>query len=311
MTSLKILLIGKNGQVGSELATILPHLGQVVSLDRQHLDLSKPNQIRNTIDDVRPHIVVNAAAYTAVDEAESDETAAQTINADAPAVIAQEAKKIGAGVVHYSTDYVFDGLKMSPYEEDDEPNPRSVYGRTKLAGERAVRDVGVPHLIFRTAWIYATRGRNFLLTILSLASQQKELRIVNDQFGAPTWCREIARATTNILGQLLKSDTDIRSFERVTGTYHMTAAGQTNWHEFATAILEGVRLAPQASWVRTANRKPLSAQRVIPIKTQDYPTAARRPAYSVLSNRRLADTFAIQLPEWRAQLDAVLAERGE
>ena len=308
--SAKILLIGKNGQVGAELAAILPRLGPVVSLDRQQLDLSKPSQIRHTIEDVRPHIIVNAAAYTAVDRAESDETAAHAINADAPAVIAQEAKKIGAGVVHYSTDYVFDGLKKSPYEESDQPNPRSVYGRTKLAGEQAVRDAGVPHLIFRTAWVYGTRGRNFLLTILGLASQREELRIVNDQFGAPTWCREIARATTSILERQSRDSAYAPWLTRVSGTYHMTAAGVTTWCGFAQAILE--EASPELPWVQAAtNGHPLIGRRIVPVATAEYPTPACRPAYSVLSNSRLAQTFGVQLPNWRAQLrSAVTATSG-
>jgi dTDP-4-dehydrorhamnose reductase len=307
--SVKILLIGKNGQVGAELAAILPRLGQVVSLDRRQLDLSKPSQIRHTIEDVRPNIVVNAAAYTAVDQAESDEAAAQAINADAPAVIAQEAKKVGAGVVHYSTDNVFDGLKTFPYEEDDEPNPGSVYGRTKLAGEQAVRDAGVPHLIFRTAWVYATRGRNFLLTILRLASQREELRIVNDQFGAPTWCREIAQATTAVLKRQSRDGADAPWLVEVSGTYHMTAAGVTTWFGFAQAILDEV--SPELPWVETAtNGHPLTCRRIVPITTAEYPTPARRPAYSVLSNSRLAQTFGVQLPNWRAQLrSAITASR--
>ena len=216
-------------------------------------------------------------------------------------MIAQEAKKIGAGVVHYSTDYIFDGLKTSPYEEDDEPNPRSVYGRTKLAGELGVRDAGVPHLIFRTAWVYATRGRNFLLTVLRLASQREELRIVNDQFGAPTWCREIARATTSILERQSRDNAGAPWLREVSGTYHMTAAGVTTWFGFAQAILEEV--SPELPWLEAAtNGRPLIAQRIVPISTAEYPTPARRPAYSVLSNSRLTRTFGLQLPDWRAQL---------
>ena len=299
--SARILLIGKNGQVGAELAASLPRLGQVVSLDRQQLDLSKPVQVRRMIEDVRPNIIVNAAAYTAVDQAESDGAAAQAINADAPAVIAQEAKKIGAGVVHYSTDYVFDGLKTFPYDEDDPPNPRSVYGRTKLAGEQAVRGSGVPHLIFRTAWIYATRGRNFLLTVLRLASQREELRIVNDQFGAPTWCYEIARATTSILERQSRGSENPPWLAEISGTYHMTAQGVTTWFGFAEAILEEV--SPEHPWVETATSgHPLIGRRIVPITTAEYPTPACRPAYSVLSNSRLTQTFGVQLPNWRTQL---------
>lgn len=305
--SVKILLIGKNGQVGAELEAFLPRLGQVVALDRQQLDLSKPNQIRRAIGEVRPQIIVNAAAYTAVDAAETDETAARAINADAPSVIAEKAKKIGAALVHYSTDYVFDGSKNLPYDESDPPNPLSVYGKTKLAGERAIRDSGVPHLIFRTAWVYSTRGRNFLLRILHLASQREELRIVRDQIGAPTWCREVARATTSILGRFSEPREVAPSFSQASGTYHMTAGGIASWCDFAQAILdEANNASPNLPWLVAAmNGGPLLARRVVPIRTAEYPTPARRPPYSVLSNALLASTFGLQLPDWREQLRSI------
>jgi dTDP-4-dehydrorhamnose reductase len=307
----KILLTGKNGQVGAELARFLPEIGEVVAVDRRQLDLAHPDEIRRTVRDVHPRLIVNAAAYTPVDLAEKEESIARAINTDAPGVMAEEAKKIGAALVHYSTDYVFDGAKTTPYDETDPTNPISAYGRTKLGGEDAIRAAAVPHLILRTQWVYGNRGKNFLLTILRLAAEREELRVVSDQFGAPTWSREIARGTTNILGQLVGPDSGAQSFERVSGTYNMTAAGHTTWHEFAVAILDGAIRAPQGSWVRPRGEKPLLAWRVVPIKTQDYPTPAQRPAYSILSNRRLAQTFGVQLPEWRAQLDSVLAERAE
>src|SRR6266446_8386438 len=194
-----ILLTGKNGQVGGELLRLLPQLGEVVALGHDQLDLSNPSDIRRTIREVRPQLIVNAAAYTAVDQAETDETTAQAVNAQAPGLMAHEAKKIGAALIHYSTDYVFDGAKRIPYDEADSPNPMSVYGKTKFAGEEAIRASGVPHLIFRTAWVYATRGRNFLLTILRLATERKEIRIVSDQVGAPTCASEVAAATSKIL----------------------------------------------------------------------------------------------------------------
>lgn len=297
----KILLTGKNGQVGEELERLLPEVGEVVALGRQELDLSNPDGIRQTIRAVRPNLIVNAAAYTAVDQAEKDETVAGEINSVAPAVMAEEAKKIGASLVHYSTDYVFDGLKGHPYLEDDASGPINVYGMTKLAGEQAIRASGVPHLIFRTSWVYATRGRNFLLTILRLATQREELRIVRDQIGAPTGSREIADATTKILCQLYRREGGLSD---VSGTYHMTATGVTNWHEFATAILEEASHAPKTvPWFAAATGgKPLITRRVLPITTQEFPTPARRPAYSVLSNARLMKTFGIQLPGWRTQL---------
>ncbi len=195
----KILLTGKGGQVGSELHCFLPTLGDLVAPDRRELDLLDPDSIRLVVRNIRPQLIVNAAAYTAVDAAESDKANARAVNAIAPAVLAEEAKKLDAAIVHYSTDYVFDGAKAAPYEEMDPANPISVYGKTKLAGEQAIRNTGVPHLIFRTAWVYATRGRNFLLTILRLATEKVDLRIVRDQIGAPTWSLEIAAATTKIV----------------------------------------------------------------------------------------------------------------
>jgi dTDP-4-dehydrorhamnose reductase len=212
--SLGILLIGKNGQVGSDLAGLLPRLCKVVALDRTQLDVSKPDDVRRAIRDFRPRLIVNAAAYTAVDKAESDEAMAGAVNADFPGLLAEEARRIDAAVVHYSTDYIFDGLKSTPYDESDPPNPVSVYGKTKLAGEQAIRESGVPHLIFRTAWVYSARGRNFLLTVLRLASQREELRIVCDQIGAPTWSHEIACATTAVLEQLAEVDPDSVSHRR-------------------------------------------------------------------------------------------------
>ena len=211
---LKILLTGKNGQVGAELAAFLPRLGEVVSFERHELELSKPDQNRRAIREVQPNAIVNAAAHTAVDRAETDERQARIINVDAPAVMAEEAKKIGAVLVHYSTDYVFDGSQERPYDETDPPNPINVCGQTKFAGEEAIRAVGVPHLIFRTAWVYGTRGRNFLLTILRLATEREELKIVGDQFGAPTWSREIARVTVSALAQFAQHGQEVLSVGR-------------------------------------------------------------------------------------------------
>jgi dTDP-4-dehydrorhamnose reductase len=303
-----ILLTGKNGQVGEELLRVLPRLAIVTALGRQELDLSRSEDIRQIIRDVRPNLIVNAAAYTAVDQAEEDESAARAINAHAPAVLAEEAKRIGATLVHYSTDYVFDGSKKSPYEENDATNPLNVYGRTKLEGEQAIRNAGVPHLIFRTSWVYATRGKNFLLTILRLATQREELRIVQDQTGAPTSGREIAAATTAILAQLLQENSG-SSFQGRTGTYHMTASGETTWYDFAGAVLKKSSDTPQtSSWFAVAtNGRPLITRRVVPITTEEFPTPARRPLYSVLSNSLLAKTFGVALPNWREQMNATFA----
>ena len=300
----KILLIGKSGQVGADLLSLLPPLGDLVALDRRHLDLTKPEEIRRAIREHQPQLIVNAAAYTAVDNAENDEALAHAINAEAPALMAEEAKRIGAALVHYSTDYVFDGCKNAPYEEDDLPNPINAYGRTKLAGEEGIRASGAPHLIFRTAWVYSTRGRNFLLTILRLATQREELRVVRDQIGAPTWSREIARATAEVLGRLMGARDVAPALASSGGTYHMTAAGVTNWHEFALAILEEASHMPRDTpWLAAATGGlPLVTRRVRPITTPEYPTPARRPAYSVLSNSRLERSFGVRLADWRAQL---------
>ena len=300
----KILLTGKNGQLGNDLRQILPRLGELIATDREQCDLSRPAEIRNLIRELRPTLIVNAAAYTAVDQAEKDEALTCAINSEAPAVMAEEAKKIGAALVHYSTDYVFDGAKNSPYAENDLPNPISAYGRTKLAGEQAVRDSGADHLIFRTEWVYSTRGKNFLLTILRLATQREELRIVRDQVGAPTWSREIAGATVKALQQICNRTDETAAWSERSGTYHMTAAGETTWYEFTQAILqEAAQLSDLAAWFQAAtNGKELLTRRVVPISTAEYPTPARRPAYSLLSNSKLNRVFGIQLPDWREQL---------
>ncbi|MGB9007771.1 MAG: dTDP-4-dehydrorhamnose reductase [Candidatus Acidiferrales bacterium] len=307
----KILLTGKNGQVGHDLHDLLPRLGEVVALDRQHLDLSHPDEIRRVVREIHPDLIVNAAAYTAVDQAEREESLAEAMNARAPAILAEEAERIGAAIVHYSTDYVFDGTKNSPYEEGDRTNPLSAYGRTKLAGERAIRDSGAHYLIFRTAWVYSTRGKNFLLTILRLATERDELRIVNDQFGAPTWSREIASASAQVLQRILDRKEKSSAWDERSGTYHMTAAGETTWFEFAKAILDAAQTQSNAasSWFAAATSgKPLVTRKMVPITTSDYPTLARRPSYSVLSNARLAQIFGIKLADWRTQLNRACAD---
>jgi dTDP-4-dehydrorhamnose reductase len=301
----RILLTGKNGQIGYDLHNLLPRLGELVALDRQHLDLSQPDEIRRVIREFRPNLIVNAAAYTAVDQAEKEESLVEAINARAPAILAEEAKRIGAAIVHYSTDYVFDGAKNSPYDESDRTNPLNVYGRTKLAAELAIRDSGAHHLIFRTAWVYSTRGKNFLLTILRLATERNELRIVNDQIGAPTWSREIASGSVQVLQHVLGPKEKSGAWAELSGTYHMTAAGKTNWFEFAKAILHDAQSQADApaSWFAAAtDGKPLVARNVVAITTSDYPTPARRPPYSVLSNARLSQLFGVKLSDWRVQL---------
>jgi dTDP-4-dehydrorhamnose reductase len=307
----QILLTGKNGQVGQDLQRFLPRLGEVVALDRQQLDLSRFDEIRRVIREIRPALIVNAAAYTAVDLAEKEHSLAQAINAEAPAIMAEEARRIDAALVHYSTDYVFDGSLNSPYEETDPTNPINVYGKTKLAGEQAIRDSCVHHLIFRTAWLYSTRGKNFLLTILRLATEREELRIVNDQIGAPTWSREIASATAEVLRNFFDRTGNVSAWAELSGTYHMTAGGETSWFEFAKAILEEAKKQATSPppWFAEATRgKPLLSRVVTPITTAEYPTPARRPAYSVLSNLHTVRTFGIELADWRTQLHRVCTD---
>jgi len=303
----RILITGKNGQVGADLCRLLPAIGEIAAFDHSELDLASGDALCRAVRTIRPHLIVNAAAYTKVDQAQEDTDTAFAVNARAPGVLAEEAGKIGAALVHYSTDYVFDGAKMSPYLETDPANPLSVYGKSKLAGEEAIRASGVPHLILRTAWVYAPAGQNFLLTILRLSTHREELRVVRDQIGAPTWSREIAAGTLRILAHLAERGLTPDSFSEVSGTYHMTAAGETSWHGFAEAILkERSHASPNAAWIAAATGGlPQVTKRVIPIPTAEYPTPARRPAYSVLSNARLQQTFSLQLPGWRQQLHAV------
>jgi dTDP-4-dehydrorhamnose reductase len=249
-------------------------------------------------------VVVNAAAYTAVDAAETDEAAASIVNAEAPRLLGLEAKKLGALLVHFSTDYVFDGSKTSPYLETDSPNPINSYGRTKLAGEEAIRNSGASHLIFRTSWVYATHGKNFLRTILRLATEREELKIVADQAGAPTCAFDLAEATTSVVAGIIAAPKSELACQQLAGTYHMTAAGQTTWYEFAKAILEEASRAPKdLPWLTSAtNARPIIARRVLPISTGEFRSPTRRPAYSVLSNAHLLQQFGGTLPDWRVQL---------
>jgi dTDP-4-dehydrorhamnose reductase len=297
-----ILLTGKTGQVGFELNRLLPRLGKIVAPDRNELDLLKPESVRRVIRETRPQVIVNAAAYTAVDAAERDEVTAEVVNSDAVGVLAEEANKIGAPLIHYSTDYVFDGEKKAPYVETDAQNPVNVYGKTKLAGEEAIRSSGVPHLIFRTCWVYATRGRNFLLTILRLAIEREELKIVDDQVGAPTCAADLATATAKILAEIFSGAQGAIDFSCTSESYHMTAPGQTSWHGFAKAILEEATAASlDLPWLKAATKgRPLVARRVVPISTAEFGSPTQRPLYSILSNERLKLTFGVVLPDWRA-----------
>ena len=299
-----ILLTGRTGQLGSELHRLLPGLGEVIAPDRKEVDLREPEKIRQIMRNVKPQLLVNAAAYTAVDAAETDEANALAVNSEAPLLLAQEAKKLGAMLVHFSTDYVFDGSKKAPYVETDPPVPLNAYGRTKLAGEQAIRSSGADHLIFRTSWVYATQGRNFLLTILRLATEREELKVIDDQIGSPTSAVDLAEATTAILAGMIARAKDQLTLPSVDGIYHMTAADYTTWYEFAKAILEETASTRQnLPWLTSATKgRPIIARRVLPISTRAFGSPTHRPAYSVLSNARLKEAFGITLPAWRTQL---------
>jgi dTDP-4-dehydrorhamnose reductase len=287
LTMLKILLIGKNGQVGWELRRTLAPLGEVIALGSQDLDLAQGDRIRSIVDEIQPQLIVNAAAYTAVDKAESEPEVAMAINGIAPGILAEAAGKCGASLIHYSTDYVFDGTNRTPYTEQDEPNPMSVYGKTKLAGEIAIARTDIPYMTFRTSWVYGLRGKNFLLTILRLAREREELRIVGDQFGAPTWCRSIAEAT----GLAIAATGG--EFGDKSGIYHLTGAGETSWYEFTKEIID---------LYSALHPTELAVKRVVDITTLEYPTPAKRPMYSVLSGEKLGDRFDMGIPSWDSQL---------
>ncbi len=288
-----ILVTGVKGQVGFELLRALQGLGRVMALDRDALDLRRPDAIRTLVRDARPSIIVNPAAYTAVDQAETDAVTARQINADAPAVFAEEAKRLGALFVHYSTDYVFDGNKAGLYVESDATGPQSVYGATKLEGEQAIAAADCAHFIFRTSWVYGRRGKNFLLTMLRLAEQRPELRVVADQFGAPTWSASVATLTAHVLAQGAGASSELLEWAAPrSGVYHLTATGSTSWAGFAEAIFQRAALA--------------SPPRVVPISTAEYPLPAKRPANSRLDTSKLTEAFGIAPPDWRDALDLCL-----
>lgn len=295
---MRILLTGSTGQVGYELERSLQGLGDVIAVKRSQMDLSDLDQVRDVINAIKPDLIVNPAAYTAVDLAESAPDLAMRINADAPALMASELKKLGGALIHYSTDYVFDGAKTGGYTEDDLPNPQSVYGCSKFAGEQAIQASEVPHLILRTSWVYGMRGNNFLRTVQNLVENSDELRIVADQFGAPTWCRTIAETTAYMLLQL-RERSNFRGDKKISqevwrehsGLYHLTAQGQTSWHGFAQAIV--------------AHPSVLKKPRVTAIGAKNYYSAVRRPNNSVLSCERFMRTFCV-LPDWHNALKLCL-----
>jgi dTDP-4-dehydrorhamnose reductase len=295
---MKILLFGRNGQVGWELQRSLAPLGELVAVDRHSAlcgDLNNLNGIAATVETMRPDVVVNAAAYTAVDKAESDRAAAHRINAEAPGVLAAEAKKLGAWFVHYSTDYVFSGEGEMPWREDAAIAPASVYGATKAEGERLVALAGGHHLIFRTSWVYAARGGNFLHTMLRLAQEREKLAVVDDQFGAPTGAELIADVTAHAVRQALAGSVD-------GGTYHLAAAGVTNWHGYASHVIDGARRSAQGGKIRAAA--------IDAVPSSVYKTAARRPHNSRLDLQKLQRASGLTLPPWQQGVDRVLNEIG-
>ena len=279
-----ILLTGAAGQLGFELARLLTAHGEVEALDRAALDLADADAVAAAVRRVGPQIIVNAAGYTAVDRAESEPALADAINARAPAVLAEEAKRLDALLIHYSTDYVFDGNSREPYREEDQAKPLNVYGRSKLAGERAITAAGAAHLILRTSWIYGLHGQNFLLTMRRLAATRDELRVVADQFGVPNWSRVLAEATASLVSR------GPAALAEKTGIYHLSGRGRASWFDFARAIFDG------------ADRP-----RVVPITTAEYPTPARRPASAVLATDKFEAAFGFALPDWHEMLAACKA----
>lgn len=294
---MNIVVVGRNGQIAWELQHLLTGLGQVTVIGRPEVDLANPGSVRQVIRQLRPRVLVNAAAYTAVDRAEAEPELAMAINAEAPQVMAEEAKRLNALFVGYSTDYVFDGGKASPYTESDVTNPLSMYGASKLAGDRAVEAVAGPYLIFRTSWVYAPRGKNFLLTMMKAAAERDELRVVDDQIGAPTSSRDIARATLQIIEQVTDGDGELHALGERRGIYNMTSQGSVSWYGFAATIIEEMR------------RCGINAGRlakVVPIPTSEYPTPAIRPKNSRLSNEKMRQAFGLILGDWKTSLMEVM-----
>ncbi|EXJ16503.1 dTDP-4-dehydrorhamnose reductase [Imhoffiella purpurea] len=290
----RLLLIGSNGQVGWELRRTLAGIGEVVAASIEGeagpvVDLMDPSSLARLIDEARPDAVVNAAAYTAVDKAESDRETAKRINADAVAEMAALLAERGTPIVHYSTDFVFSGNLNRAYTEDDTPDPLNVYGETKLGGERALLESGARALVFRTSWVYGARGANFLLTMMRLFREREELRVVDDQIGSPTWSRMLAEMTAMVLYRVLRGDLDL---DRVGGLYNLTGSGQVSWYGFASAILEASGLESN----------------LIPIPSSEYQAPAKRPTYSVLDNGRFQEAFGLAMPDWRLSLGQCLEE---
>lgn len=290
---MKILLLGKNGQVGWELQRALAPMGEVIALDRKQCDLAVAGGIRTVVRTLRPALIVNAAAYTAVDKAENEADIARAINAEAPFVLATEAAHNGTWLVHYSTDYVFDGSGDRPWRESDPVNPLSVYGQTKLAGERAIQEFGCRHLIFRTSWVFAARGANFVRTILRLANERDRLTVIDDQFGAPTGAELLADVTVHAIRMAMLDP-------ELAGLYHLAAAGEISWHGYACFVLNTVS---KLGVVLKAGSNCVDR-----IPTDQYPTPAKRPLNSRLDTTKLKNTFALQLPPWQTGVSRMLQE---
>lgn len=284
MKPLKVLVCGRNGQLAQALPRALQGIGEVHLLGRAELDMAYPEQLRETVRQLAPGLIINAAAYTAVDQAESEAELAFAINAHSPGVLAEEAARLGVPLIHYSTDYVFDGSKATPYTEQDLPNPLGVYGRSKLAGEQAVAAVGAEHLILRTSWVYSQHGRNFLLTMQRLLQTQPQLRVVDDQIGAPTWAGTLATSTRKLIERWQAGHAG------AWGTYHLTAQGETSWFGFAQAIADHLKA------------RGLPCAELLPIPSSEYPTPARRPLNSRLACTQLALEWQVSQPHWRQAL---------
>lgn len=292
---MKILVTGKNGQVGFELMRTLAPLGKVVGVDIKECDLTQSASIEALLDKVSPDIIVNPAAYTAVDKAESESTIAHAVNAQAPKIFARYAARKNIPIIHFSTDYVFDGKKDGAYLEDDEANPASVYGKTKWLGEEAVRKMAAKHIIIRTSWVFGSHGVNFLKTMLKLAQERDKLSIVSDQFGAPTSASLLAEATAQIIKELLEPGS-YRKF----GTYHLVAKGETSWHGYAKFVVE------KANALGLATK--INAAQIRPIKTSEYPVPAPRPANSRLDTSKVRSVFSVRLPTWQSEVEKVIKE---
>jgi dTDP-4-dehydrorhamnose reductase len=288
---MNLLLLGKDGQVGTALQQSLLPLGSIISVGRSQMDLSHLDVVREQLKLLKPNVIINAAAYTAVDQAESQPTLAMCLNADLLGVLAHYCKTHQAILVHYSTDYVFDGKSNHPYQETDQPNPLNVYGQSKLLGEQKIIESGCPHLIFRTSWVYSAVGQNFIKTVLRLAKEREQLRLVSDQWGAPTSASMIANVTAIALSHLKKNPT-------LSGIYHLSAQGETNWHALATYVIEHMKMY----------RTSFKATTIEPITTEEYPLPAKRPKNSRLDNAKLERTFGLQLPDWRIYVDLTLAQ---